>query len=275
MDGRTLIRKKQRFWAVRHAISVDENGYVGWLEANLFEPLSPEVSASFAAADGGELKSRGNGAPPKMHCVHSSSALAVNVFHYWRERDKSPLAKALQIPSHDLEHVHFERITPINGERFDRHPNIDVVLEYRGGEVREVGIESKLSEALGKHDGLSEKYLVYDALWEGIPAVRRVAESVRGPGKVEGLNTPQLLKHMLGLKARNGTTGFRLFYLWNGCDCPDSVAHAEQLRTLRRAFSQDGMCFQYMSYQELICRMAARLGPEHKRYLDYLAERYL
>ncbi len=274
MNGKRIIQVKQRFWAKRRGVTVDAKGYVRNLEANLFEPLAPEVADCFARADGGELKASRDKLP-KMHCLHSSSALAVNVFHYWRNRDKAPLAKALRIPSPGIEGLHFERITSIDKTRFTRHPNIDVVFKYRGGALKEVGIESKLSEALGSHTGIAEKYLKLPELWADIPATRALAEAIHSRAKTEGLNTPQLLKHMLGLKARNGKSGFRLVYLWNGCDCAEAGEHTRQLQDLHRAFAADGMRFHYMSYQELICNLGTSLGEEHKEYVDYLAERYL
>jgi hypothetical protein len=47
---------------------------------NLFEPLLSEVKGNFEEADGGEL----SGKPCKMQAVHSSSALGVNIFQYWK-----------------------------------------------------------------------------------------------------------------------------------------------------------------------------------------------
>jgi len=87
------IKARQLCWAWRHGKSLGgqfrndpdpaqagrgEKLFVYDLDDNLFEPLTPEVREEFEAGDGQELNGRG------MHAVHSSSALVVNIFGYWR-----------------------------------------------------------------------------------------------------------------------------------------------------------------------------------------------
>jgi len=73
-----------RTWAARAGLVADGKGYLPCVEDNLFRPMSPGARTTFDRGSGSELKDR-NGVPAKMRAVHSSSALAVNVFDYWSE----------------------------------------------------------------------------------------------------------------------------------------------------------------------------------------------
>ena len=274
----SFVREKQRFWALRRGLAVDEKGYTTTLDGNLFEPMSKEVIQQFQDADGGELKSSKTH-PPKMRALHSSSALAVNVFHYWRNRDQAPIAKAMEIPSRGMARLDFERLTPIqetvDRKIFPNDPNIDVVIGYRGSSAGEVGIESKFSEAYGTHDGLKTAYLTDESLWSGLPNCRKYAKRIQAPGNVEGLNTPQLLKHLLGLKHRSGIGKFWLVYLWYATPGPELGQHYQQLESFKAMLAEDGVRFHFLTYQELICRLTRIGRGEHSAYIDYLTERYL
>jgi hypothetical protein len=57
--------------------------------------LHGESKAAFEAGAGGELR----GAVPSMCALHSSAAMAVNLFQYWiANREFSTLAEILRIP---------------------------------------------------------------------------------------------------------------------------------------------------------------------------------
>jgi hypothetical protein len=136
MSPSAYVKVHQKLWARRNGQIVDAKGYFSLEEPrnpNLLEPLSAEVCAHFNDADGNELKQKG-ASLPKMHALHSSSALAVNVFHYWRERDKTLLAQAMEIPSRNIASLQFEKLCPIaqpvDRKAFPKDPNIDVVLRY-------------------------------------------------------------------------------------------------------------------------------------------------
>ena len=230
MTPSSYVREHQKLWALRSGKVFDDAGYVLQPDDNLFEPLSAETIAEFNNADGQELNPKGKNAA-KMNALHSSSALAVNVFHYWRNRDKSSLAKALKIPSVSIREIRFEELAPIsenvNRKKFPRDPNIDVVIEYQRGKPGLVGIESKFSEAYGKHEGLKDAYLEPE-LWDGLPNCLALAKEASVP-KVDGLNTPQLLKHLLGMKQSSGVSSFWLVYLWYASSGPEFGDHYSQL----------------------------------------------
>jgi hypothetical protein len=56
----------------------------------LFEPLCQEAIAEFSNGAGKELDD-------KMRAPHSSSALAVDVFHYWRYGEVDRVARACSV----------------------------------------------------------------------------------------------------------------------------------------------------------------------------------
>lgn len=274
----TYILTRQRQWAERHR-KVITRDYCSTVGDNLFEPLSTEATDEFNRADGNELCPR-NGSPAKMLALRSSSALAVNVFHYWRHRDLKLIAKALRIPSTSPVSLEFERLTPVSEDVdrriFPRDPNVDVVIGYKGTGICEVGIESKFAEAYGSHAGIKPAYLEQDHLWEGLPHCRQFAEMTCSPNRNRGIDYAQLLKHILGLKHRNGgARRFRLLYLWYAVPHPEIGLHAHQLSEFQSVAKLDGIQFGSMTYQEVIQRLAIAAGREHRSYLAYLADRYL
>lgn len=278
MTPLTYILARQRQWAERHNKIIGRD-YCSIIDDNLFEPLSQEATCEFNRADGNELCPR-NGLPAKMLALRSSSALAVNVFHYWRQRDLKLIAKDLRIPSTDPVSLEFERLTPV-GEDVDRRifprdPNVDVVIGYKGNGIREVGIESKFAEAYGSHAGIKHAYLEQDQLWEGLPHCRQLAEMTCSPNRNFGVDYAQLLKHILGLKHRNGDTRkFCLLYSWYAVPHPEIGLHFQQLSEFQATVKLDGIQFRSMTYQEVIQRLAIAVGREHHSYISYLADRYL
>jgi hypothetical protein len=263
----------------RHGKTFDARGYVEQLPANLFQNLTDNTRDEFNRADGNELRSA-RGRCAKMHALHCSSALAVNVFQYWRDRDVAPLAYALGIPSVSIRGLQFERLSPIAAQVdrriFKKDPNIDVVIHYSSGAITEVGIESKFEEAYGWHPGLKVAYLQNDSLWHDLSNCHGLAQRFGEPSKVKGVNFPQLLKHVLGLKQACGSVErFWLLYLWYATPTTELGPHFEQLREFQSVLRRDNIQFCFLTYQELIRRLAESLSVEHGEYIDYLAARYL
>jgi len=55
------------------------------LDQNLFEPLEERTRDQFNNGNGNEIQGTLEN-PAKMQALHSSSALAVNIFQYWQKR---------------------------------------------------------------------------------------------------------------------------------------------------------------------------------------------
>ena len=288
MNGYEYILTRQIEWANNHGIvltgSKGERGrpaYVRNLNENLFQPLSSDSLKAFSSGDGNELGSPGS--PGKMQAVHSSSALGVNVFQYWQLVSNVPMIAATcglcKRESNAPIKLNFEEKYPIN-DNFAVHPNIDVVIHNReDSKIQRLAIECKFSEAYSAHghNGIKKRYLdECGALWDDIPKLRKLAESISPVDKnFKHLHPAQLIKHILGLKHAVGRKGFRLLYLWYDVFGDEGNRHRDEVDKFTSVAKDDGVMFHSLSYQELICGMAKAFRREHKAYISYLTERYL
>lgn len=286
MSPYELIKQRQVLWALRHGKPLGgqfrqdpdpaqaergERLFTLNLDDNLFEPLGPEAEQEFEAGDGGELEGR-------MNAVHSSSATAVNVFHYWRSRGLlAEIAQACRVPSTAITGMRFEAKYPIH-DRFMRSPNLDVVIDYAPTNVlKATAIECKFNEPFGgwQKPGLKPVYLEHDEFWADLPNLREVAGLVSPDNtRFVALDAPQLIKHTLGLKRAHGRTGFRLLYLYYDVPGPEAVRHAEEVAEFSKSLGRDGVTFQSLTYQDVILSLARNQRVGHEAFVDYLVERY-
>lgn len=282
-----IILAKQISWAWNRGLylvgSKGDRGYPAYtphLDDNLFQPLLPDVRRAFEAGDGDEL---GSGqAPGKMQAVHSSSALAVNIFQYWKvigaASEIAALCGLCRPATKVSQDIRFEEKFPVD-DSFIKHPNLDVVIHNAPGtKIQVFAIESKFSEAYGgyAHGGLKPKYLECADLWIDLPALRAFAESISpDDSSFTHLHPAQLVKHILGLRRRYGRQGFRLLYLWYDALGAPGKAHRDEVDSFARVAKADGILFHSLTTQELIARIAQRCRAEHAEYVRYLTERYL
>ena len=91
MNAFEQIISKQIEWAINKGLklvgSAGDRGrkvYTTKLIDNLFMPLNEKSRQEIEGGDGGELKSKAD-SPAKMQALHSSSAIGINLFDYWRE----------------------------------------------------------------------------------------------------------------------------------------------------------------------------------------------
>lgn len=206
-----------------------------------------------------------------MQALHSSSALACNVFDYWRARDTSGLAACLGAVA-PLQ-IEFERKYP-TGLR-GKAPNLDVVLRPESGPV--IAIECKFLEPYKGHGpGFGGKYLdASPGLWEraGYRRCEALATALRsGERNFTWLYAEQLLKHVLGLD-RAGEP-WRLIYLWYEVPGAAGAGHASEISEFAQVLAADGVQFAAHSYQALFKKIRERAGPDDRAYLTYLGERY-
>jgi hypothetical protein len=287
MNGYEYILTKQTEWAQRRDLTLigskgarGRPAYTTRLDDNLFQPLLPSVRADFAAGDGAELGAPGS--PGKMQAVHSSSALAVNVFQYWKSISAPPVIAAVcrlcRSGSQVAGDIRFEEKYPVS-DSFHRHPNIDVVFHNRpGSTIQRLAVECKFAEAYGgrKHAGLKPAYLTLSDAWEGLPNLRRLAESISPTDDIyRHLHPAQLVKHILGLRRACGHAGFRLLYLWYDVLGEEGARHQDEVRSFSEMAKMDGVRFHSLTYQELMANMVRWLRPEHEGYVSYLTGRYL
>ena len=288
MKARELILSKQIQWAKNRDIvltgSKGERGrpvYTKTLDQNLFGPLDERTITQFKGGNGNEIQGTVD-TPAKMQALHSSSALAVNIFHYWqKKRLYNEIAAACGFCDKGSQYVNqidFERKFQIK-TKFVVPPHIDVVLS---GSVQKKGklfaIESKFSEAYStiKHEGLKDKYLLEEDLWQEFPNLHNLAKKINpNDNQFTYLHAAQLIKHILGLHMKVKKDGFKLLYLWYDALGIEGGTHRNEIAIFTEYARADGVFFISKSYQELIISLANDYRDEHTAYIQYITERYL
>ena len=287
MNASEQIIAKQIEWAKNKGLqligSAGDRGrkvYTKSIADNLFKSLNRKSRKELEGGDGGELK-RKKGQPAKIQALHSSSALGINLFDYWRkESDLSLLfvACGLSRAGGKLSgEIHFEQKFPID-DRFQYSPNLDVVfIPAQQNRFKAFAIESKFTEAYSsrQHGGLDPKYFRNDAVWEKLSATKSIARKISpDDGHFEHLHASQLIKHILGLNRNYGHSRYRLLYLWYDALGEPGFKHRREVEEFTEIVRSDGVLFHSTSYQELIIRLA-RYRQQHTEYVTYLTDRYL
>lgn len=287
MKGLDYIQSKQISWAKRNGLklfgSQGNKGlpiYAETLDKNLFEPLTKESRQQFEAGDGGEINDSSKN-PAKMKALHSSSAIAVNIFQYWNTKNKVyQVAHSCGLCSKEnqtAEKVKFEQKFVIN-KAFPFSPNIDVVIENNAkGQYEIFAIECKFSEAYGSygHKGIDPKYIDLK-IWDDIPSTFGFAKSIcPTDNDFKHLHPAQLIKHILGLKNKYGKRAFRLLYLWYDVHGEESFRHRKEIERFSEIVKEDGIKFSAISYQKLISNLAKDYYDGNEKYFNYITNRYL
>lgn len=285
MKSSVFIQGKFQAWAHRRNIALQgsegERGqpnYTLTLGENLCGgDLLDVVRSEFEAGAGGELK----GKIPPMHALHSSAAMAVNLFQYWvGNKQSSILAKLLNVPSTGIESVSFEKTYPVcanwKAHGFNEPPHLDLGIDYV--DSKRVGVECKLHEPFGRleHAPMKHVYLELTDTWDDIPACRSLAEElVTGDAGFRRIGPAQLLRHILGLKFGKPTDRVRLIYLYFDAIGEEADEHRAEIRRFQQCIASDPIRFVPMTVQTFVLRAVSKCREEHKEYVDYLADRYL
>jgi hypothetical protein len=262
-----LIKRQQLEWAREAGLAVDDVGYCASPTVNL-PWLSAVTRRDFDEADGQEFGSSTR--TGKIAAVHSSSALAVNVFDYWTSRDKSPLAGALGISP--IAEMRFEQ--KFNTGVKPRSPNIDVVIYGRNNEL--LAIESKFSEPFGggRKGGIQDKYCPEDTKrWGavGLDGAQRAVNAIRAGETFRFLDAPQLLKHMLGLAQSN--RHWSLLLLWYAPSRSAEHSMNDEIARFRVLLGVDGVRFATRTYQDFWNALSLFLGEKDAGYARYIRDR--
>ncbi len=273
MLAKNELLNQQRQWAELTGLEPDTRGYLDSVEKNLFKQLDSLTRQAFENGSGSELEDTPS-RPAKMRALHSSSALAVNVFDSWVASNTSALRSVLGLDS-DIVSISFEEQFPTGLGGIP--PNLDVALELSSGHI--IGIESKFSEWLApkpKHKApLKAKYFPGNTgLWEqkGLPESQKLAAAMdQGAEHFQHLDVPQLLKHSLGMATQCGNR-FSLFYIYYDCPGPESDLHSDEISHFDSLVGKE-LRFKAMSYQNFFSALE-QIELVDKDYLGYLRERY-
>lgn len=263
-------------WAERHDLEPDPRGYLARYELNLRDALSPAALTAFQNGSGAELIDRA-GHAAKMRALHSSSALAVNVFDFWTERVQRDGTRILRALGTDggATRLEFERKLP-TGAR-GTPPNIDVVITR--DDTRLIGVESKFTEWMSPKEALATSLHPYvnggASFWlrAALPATHQLVEGMLAGEEVfRYLDVPQLLKHALGL-TRKSAPGWELRYLYFDALCAARNAHSSELDRFQAAVGSE-LRFRAITYQAFVDRLQPPRDEEEVAYFEYLSERY-
>jgi hypothetical protein len=202
------LKTRQIDWLARSKKQPERADYTFKRDDNLFEPLCDDAVSELGGAQGGELKRCNAGkTPAKFHAVHSSSALAANIFEHWRKRDLSVVTKALN-SRHPLVRMELEAKFP-TGYGFPA--NLDVAF-WSAQDKYVLAIESKFCEAFraSKKQSLKPAYLPAgsDSAWKKRDLIKcdRLARNVqKNPEAFEYLEVNQLLKHYPWTSSEDGS----------------------------------------------------------------------
>jgi hypothetical protein len=265
------IASCQLKWAVQQGIPLE--GYTKKVEDNIFNnALLPETKREYRRGKGHEIY----GKRAHMKALHSSSALVVNVFDYWRRQNRiEDIARCCGAQG-IINGMEFEKAHPIKG--MDRTPpHLDV--EFTG--PIPLAIESKFTETYHRKTRRDNKnthldlYLEHRDIWNGIPKVKALAETIvqqsGARSDFEYLDVPQLIKHILGLTCSYGDQ-FSLLYIWYEIDSNEAKQHEQELARFSIGV-KDEISFQTTTYQDLFMRIR-HLPDVNPAYLEYLERRY-
>ncbi len=291
LKGYDYILSKQIQWAKRKNIKligskVDKGfpAYTQKLDNNLFEPLASDVFDELSKGDGGEILSKNN-LPAKVNAVHSSSALGINMFHYWKTSGKiDNIAHACGLCAKQNKtqtDIHFEQKFIIS-KTFQYCPNIDVVIENNDkAKFKVYAIECKFTEPYSNrgHGGIDKQYLTNDIspLWKDIPNLYELAKKISpDDNEYKFLHPAQLIKHILGLiKNFDWKKSFRLLYLWYDVLGEEGYFHRKEVEKFAECTKADGIKFSSITYQELITFLAYNYYNTNEKYIDYMTDRYM
>ncbi|MEZ5940629.1 MAG: hypothetical protein R3C18_04505 [Planctomycetaceae bacterium] len=226
------------------AVSLDSKGYVSRPEQNLLPDVAMDhFESDLRAGDGNELKM-------KFCASHSSTALAVNSFAWFRPAEK---LQHLTVLEHaNAKTLQFERKCQIF--RGGRAPNLDVWVEYSENTV---AIESKFTEYFKqKKPAFTPAYERLETLsdscwWKVYQAAKE--------GERSYLDCAQLVKHYFGLRrlqaAKDPPGNIRFLYLYwepvNADELAVCQAHRREIAMLTEATAESEIRFHAMSYSTL------------------------
>jgi hypothetical protein len=274
LPAKAAVLQRQIAWANHAGKEISKQGYLSSIDANLLQPLSTSAIKGFGKGSGSEMRDTDT-RPAKIKALHSSAALAVNVFDYWTVRNRAPLAVALGLSS-AICGIEFESQFPT--DLGGNPPNLDVVLRLDSGAI--IAIESKFTEWMTAKSPAKEAFRpAYfpqsEGVWvqRGLVRCQQLAQAIsEGREQFRWLDVPQLLKHALGL-ASDEPRPFSLQYIYFDTEGPEGIAHREEIERFSGAVDQK-IEFQARSYQALVSEIVKHCGAADADYVAYLQNRY-
>jgi hypothetical protein len=267
-DSRTQLMIKGAIQSkLMSKVALDDKGYVNRPEQNLIPDVRMEYfEQDLREGDGNELQT-------KFRAAHSSTALAVNCFAWFRANDRLQHLSILN--KSGARDLRFERRFPIF--RGGTAPNLDVRIDY---DREIIAVESKLSEYFQRtkpefteaYERLAPPRLSEPCWWEVYQEAKK--------GEPSYLDRAQLLKHYFGLRKFQETKPFSgqvtLLYLYweptNAREIETCHRHRSELAEFEKSVASSTVKFCSMSYPELW--NAWQAIPKLDEHVRHLRERY-
>ena len=227
----------------RPQVALDEKGYVREASLNLIERVHLEdFEADLRQGDGNEMEE-------KFRAVHSSSALAVNVFAPFKANPAG-----LRLPGGSgFAKLQFERKCP-HGIPGRRSPNLDLLADGPSGVV---AVESKCLETLTPHVANFAPAYEYEIKDQRRQSAwfREMQRLVKEPKTYRWLDAAQLVKHAFGVAHTFPGQPVTLLYIFwepaNANEFPIFAEHRDEVTRFAESISGGGPEFVAMSYPEL------------------------
>lgn len=267
-DGKIKLAVQRELQnSLKSTVELDAKGYVRIPEHNILADVKMEYfEQDLRDGDGDELRA-------KFLAAHSSTALAVNCFAWFRGDGKLHLLGIMNKNGvHDLR---FERKCPIF--RGGKAPHLDVWIECEG-EI--IAVESKLTEYFTKtkpefsdaYERLGPPGFSEQCWWDLYQEAKKGVRSY--------LDRAQLLKHYFGLRKYQQSTRFTgqmkfLYLFWeptNAGEIEICKQHRSELAEFHKSVATSTIKFHSMSYLELW--NAWENAPELADHVRHLRERY-
>ena len=239
-----LVKAKKAIWAAyrrNHSCPVSKDGYVCCPEDNLISSVHmADFKDDMDSGSGNELKG-------KFRALHSSSALAVNVFAKWKNNPSDLFLCGKK----GLQSLTFEKKCPtgLGGTP----PNLDVFLD---NEHLLIAVESKFLEYLTPKKGFFSASYTRDNLPQSEEACWYLIDRIKEQPK-QHLDAAQLIKHYIGLRnlplARDKEIVL-LYLFWepeNWKDFEVFHRHHGEISDFASYFDELSVKFIYQSYPEL------------------------
>ncbi|MDR3049792.1 MAG: hypothetical protein LBV16_08185 [Elusimicrobiota bacterium] len=268
-----LIKDKLRKWANSRTLRLQENGnYTTNLNDNLFKELTDDSRKEFEKGNGNEITA-------KMQALHSSSALVVNVFEYWKsKKEYSKIANILKLKTENLKQITYEEKFPIL-RTVNIYPNLDICFKYGDGSI--VAVEGKFIEPFGSHEKeIPDEYLKDGNIhiWSNLENLLNLAKNLKKENFCF-IDAKQLILHILGLqntiKDKNKYQLAYLYYAVSDIDKNAEKEHRNEIEKFQKIVAKDDINFKSMIWQDIIKSLRDDCADTDKDYIDYITNRYL
>lgn len=213
-----MLRKKIIKQLINNSVMSNEKGYLNHFKDNIISTiLVDDFKTDLENGDGNELYG-------KFQALHSSSALGVNFFGFFKRH----LNKFSVFGEKDfIENAQFEKKLPTG---MSRPPNLDFYLE---NEKYVIGFESKFLETLSKKQPEISPAYSDDLLSLVDKGFIEIVSHYRTNKKKSYLDTAQLIKHSIGLVKNKGNKKAKLIYIYweplNANEFPEYKQHKTEL----------------------------------------------